>query len=201
MSHSNDNASPLLIQHLELFKCLPTSPAVLDLACGYGRNGIFLLNNNVPVIFADNSRSALDAIAEKLKDFDQDLESGEAEFKRADSKRAEYWEVDLERGEQDPLAGRTFAGVMVFNYLHRPLMEAIKKAIIPGGLIIYETFTEEQSQFGRPSNPDYLLKPKELEYSFRDWDILHSSEGHKQNPERAVASIVARKSSNDSRID
>ncbi len=178
MTHLNGSASPLLIQHLPLVKSLKATHSALDLACGHGRNGLFLLGNNVPVVFADNNRSALEAIAEKLEASDQDYEC---------------WEVDLEQGEQDPFAGRMFSAVMVFNYLHRPLMDAIKNAIVPGGLIIYETFTVQQSQFGRPSNPGYLLKEKELEYLFRDWDILHSFEGHKQNPERAVASIVARK--------
>ena len=95
-----------------------------------------------------------------------------------------------------PLHEKHFAAVMVFRYLHRPLFEQIKAAIVPGGMIIYETFTEQQAQFGRPKNPDFLLKPTELEGLFADWRILHSFEGvvntsQHNNTQQAIAQIVA----------
>lgn len=178
MSHSNDTPSSLLVNNLKLVAELNSQHKVLDLACGEGRNGIFLLKNNVPVVFADKSKSALEAVAVKLQ------ENGQ---------QADCRQVDLEVEGQSPLAGNMFAAVMVFNYLHRPLMETIREIIEPGGLIIYETFTTENRQFGRPNNPDFLLKQKELGYLFEDWDILHCFEGTMQNPQRAIANIVARK--------
>jgi hypothetical protein len=61
------------------------------------------------------------------------------------------------------------------------------------GLLIYETFTAEQPRFGKPRNPDYLLQSGELGHMFADWEVIHSFEGIKENPTRAVAQLVARK--------
>jgi hypothetical protein len=101
--------------------------------------------------------------------------------------------VDFEAADSDPLQGKCFNAVLVFNYLHRPLMPSIRQVINPGGLIFYETFTVNQRQFGRPSNPDFLLQPQELRSYFEDWEVMHYFEGEKQEPARAVASIIARR--------
>ncbi len=61
-----------------------------------------------------------------------------------------------------PYAGRQFAVVVVTNYLHRPLFPALIAAIAPGGLLIYETFAEGNAAYGRPTNPDFLLRRGEL---------------------------------------
>ena len=55
-----------------------------------------------------------------------------------------------------------YAGIVVANYLHRPLLPAILAALAPGGLLLYETFARGNERFGRPSSPDYLLKRGEL---------------------------------------
>jgi hypothetical protein len=60
-------------------------------------------------------------------------------------------------------------------------------------LLLYETFTVEQPQFGKPRNPDYLLQPGELSHMFADWEEIFYFEGIKENPTRAVAQLVARK--------
>ena len=108
---------------------------------------------------------------------------------------AECWEVDLEQASVKPLENRCFDAVLVFNYLYRPLLPAIKLVISKAGLIFYETFTVHQTKFGRPINPDYLLKENELLDAFKDWEVIKYFEGIKTNPERAVASLVARKTS------
>jgi len=82
---------------------------------------------------------------------------------------------------------------MVFNYLHRPLFPAIKEAIRPGGLIVYETFNLEQKKFGRPSNPDYLLQVGELCQAFEGWEIISEFEGEASDPERAISRLIARR--------
>ena len=62
-----------------------------------------------------------------------------------------------------PLPGRTFGGVVVTNYLHRPLLENLVAAVAPGGVLIYETFAEgNEALGGRPRNPDFLLRHGEL---------------------------------------
>ena len=70
-------------------------------------------------------------------------------------------EADLEAGPW-PYAGRRFDGIVVANYLHRPLLPAIVDSLEPGGVLLYETFARGNERFGKPSNPDFLLAPGEL---------------------------------------
>jgi SAM-dependent methyltransferase len=69
--------------------------------------------------------------------------------------------ADIEAGPW-PYAGQQFAGIVVANYLHRPLIPRLLEALAPGGVLIYETFAAGNERFGRPSNPDFLLRPGEL---------------------------------------
>lgn len=71
--------------------------------------------------------------------------------------------ADLERdGATWPYAPAAYDCVVVTNYLHRPLWTHLIDALAPGGVLIYETFALGNERFGRPSNPDFLLKPGEL---------------------------------------
>ena len=70
-------------------------------------------------------------------------------------------EADIEAGPW-PYAGRRFDGIVVANYLHRPLMALLVDSLEPGGMLIYETFARGHERFGKPSNPDFLLAPGEL---------------------------------------
>lgn len=121
---------------------LPAGGAVLDLACGKGRHTRLLLELGHPVLAVDRDLSGL-----------ADL---------ADASGLETREVDLEDGQPPPFAARRFAGVVVTNYLFRPLLPALIQAVAPGGLLIYETFARGNERFGKPANPDHLLKPGEL---------------------------------------
>ena len=69
--------------------------------------------------------------------------------------------ADLE-GAPWPLHGRSFGGVLVTNYLHRPLFARIVESVAADGVLIYETFAMGNERFGKPSNPDFLLRPGEL---------------------------------------
>lgn len=156
---------------------------ILDLACGEGRNGLYLAEHGQQVVFADRQQGKLDEIAVKLQQ----------------NTSVNYWCVDFEQPGTDPLGGRLFSSILVFRYLHRPLMPAIKSAVQPGGLVMYETFTTDQAALGRPSNPDFLLQPQELERVFQHWDILHLFEGlsvsELSGKQQAIAQLVARKPS------
>jgi len=154
---------------------------VLDLACGTGRNSIYLAQKGLRVTCCDIS-------PENLEEVKKRAESHQVEI--------ELWQVDLEREGMNPLPGDSYGAILVFRYLHRPLMECIKKALRNGGVLIYETFTREQRQFGKPHNPNFLLDPGELRHTFADWEVIHYFEGTKENPTRAVAQIVCRKSTN-----
>ena len=106
---------------------------------------------------------------------------------------AKCWKMNLEQVEVRPLRGQCFDTVLVFNYLHRPLMPEIKQIIPKAGLIFYETFTVQQPKYGRPTNPDYLLRKNELLEVFNDWEVINYFEGLKSSPDRAIASLIARK--------
>jgi tellurite methyltransferase len=159
--------SPLLRAHLGEFNTGSKSEPILDLACGDGRNGLFLVGNDIPVVFADINPRALEQVRATLST---------AEYKNK-RQRATFWPVDFEQGSPAPLKEKRFGGIVVFRYLHRLLVQDIRNAIIPGGIVVYETFTVEQPQFGRPKNPDFLLRQGELRRYFSDWHILHHFEG------------------------
>ncbi len=166
----------LLMDHLRLFEGL--HGPILDLACGGGHNGIFLASRGHRVVLADVSEEAL-AQAKAQAD-EQGI-------------KVTLWHVDLEKGEDNPLPEDSYVAILVFRYLHRPLMSGIKKALKKNGIIVYETFTVDQPRFGRPKNPDHLLKPRELLDWFRGWEVIYQFEGILQDPERSVGQIVGRK--------
>lgn len=120
---------------------LPAGGEVLDLACGGGRHARLLAGLGHRVEAVDRNAEALARLA------------GVAGV----SVRV----ADLEHGPW-PYVGRRFAGIVVANYLHRPLLPLIEGALADGGVLIYETFMEGNERFGRPSNPDFLLRSQEL---------------------------------------
>lgn len=165
----------LLAEYWTLLQKAAQFGPVIDLACGQGRNGVFLAAKGIPVILIDRSDTRL-AEARHLAGL-----AGVA---------VDIRQLDLEKAGADPLEGFAAGGIMVFRYLHRPLIPAIRRSIRTGGVLIYETFTQDQRRFGKPRNPDYLLQPQELKGWFQDWQILHYFEGLKEHPPRAVAQIV-----------
>jgi hypothetical protein len=76
--------------------------------------------------------------------------------------RLEVMQVDLERDDVFPFVGRRFEGVVVTNYLHRPLLADLVRAVASNGVLIYETYAKGHEVFGPPTNPDFLLEPGEL---------------------------------------
>lgn len=70
-------------------------------------------------------------------------------------------QADLEAGTW-PYAGRLFDGIVVTNYLHRPLLPVLAGSLERGGVLVYETFAQGNEKFGKPSNPAFLLAPGEL---------------------------------------
>ncbi len=126
----------------------PLVPAgrVLDLACGGGRHARLFASLGHPVLAVDRDPAALIASAvERISVLQFDLEREGAEH-----------EPDW------PLQPGAFAGIVVTNYLHRPLLPALLASLADDGVLIYETFADGNGQFGKPSNPDFLLRPGEL---------------------------------------
>jgi hypothetical protein len=114
----------------------------LDLAAGGGRHTRYFKGLGHPVTAVDRDVSGLADLA------------GDAQIT--------VIEADLEGGAPWPLGTRRYAGIVVTNYLHRPLLPRIAAALLPGGVLLYETFGLGNERFGRPSNPDFLLQPGEL---------------------------------------
>jgi SAM-dependent methyltransferase len=115
---------------------------VLDLACGSGRHTRWLTARGHPVLAVDRDAAALATLV--------------------NLPTVETLRADLEAGAWPLRAQQSFAGVVVTNYLHRPLLAKLPEVLTPGGVLIYETFAAGNGVFGKPSNPDFLLRPGEL---------------------------------------
>jgi len=131
---------------------LPEPGCVLDLAAGGGRHSRWLLEDGHHVLAIDRDINA-------LKTLRADMASGMANESRLDF---EIIQADLEDGSAWPLKGREFKAVIVVNYLFRPLFPHLVRSLAPNGLLLYDTFAVGQEVFGRPTNPDFLLRPGEL---------------------------------------
>ena len=77
------------------------------------------------------------------------------------------------------------------NYLHRPLLPAIAQALAPGGVLIYETFARGNERFGRPHNPDFLLRPGELLEAFAMLTVVAFEQGEVSMPRPSVIQRIA----------
>jgi tellurite methyltransferase len=121
---------------------------------------------------------------------DADLD---AVFRASNQAKAEgigirAWCADLTKSE---LPADAFELVVVTRYLQRSLFDSIRRAVVPGGFVIYETFTTAQRALGwGPKSPDHLLEPGELRRRFEMFDIESYEEA--DGPE-AVARLVARR--------
>ncbi len=112
---------------------------VLDLACGAGRHARLLAHMGFAVEAVDRDLAAFVDPPANVHTRAADLEAGP-------------W----------PYAGREFDGIVVTNYLHRPLLPTLVVSLTQGGMLIYETFARGNERFGKPSNPAFLLAPGEL---------------------------------------
>ena len=143
--------------------------AALDVACGGGRHAVLLAELGHDVVAVDRDLGGLPAHG-----------------------RIEAVQADLEAGPW-PLPGRRFDAVIVTNYLHRPLFPALLESLADDGLLLYETFAVGNERFGRPSNPDFLLRPGELLDVCKGTLRVLAYEDGIENESRAVQRIAATK--------
>jgi len=148
---------------------LPPGGRVLDLACGSGRHVRLLAAAGHAVTAVDRDAAALAALGAP----------------------AEVLQADLE-GAPWPLAGRRFDGIVVTNYLWRPLLPRIAEALSEGGVLIYETFAQGQQTIGRPSRPEFLLAPGELLVAFADLRVVAFEDGYEEPPAAPAPRFVQR---------
>lgn len=147
----------------------------LDVAMGRGRNAVYLARMGFEVEGIDLST---DAVSDAL------------EWARQSEVNIKTHLTDLENNYH--IEKGLYTVIICFNYLYRPLIPQIKKGLRTGGMVIYETYIVEQARFGKPKNPDHLLKHNELLDLFRDFRCLRYREGVIDN-RKAIASIVAEK--------
>jgi SAM-dependent methyltransferase len=163
---------PWVAMHRHL---LPSAGEALDVACGSGRHAVWLARHGFRVRALDRSAQAIAALSR---------------HPLASSGRIDARVMDLETG-QPVIAPNAFDVVVVTHYLHRPLVPQLLAALRPGGVLVYETFTVAQAARGKPTNPEFLLRPGELRDLVRPLDILAEREGEFDG--RMVASVVARR--------
>jgi SAM-dependent methyltransferase len=99
--------------------------------------------------------------------------------------------ADIENGPW-PFAGRQFAAVIVTNYLWRPLFPALLESLAPGGVLIYETFTQGNETVGKPSRPDFLLRPGELLEVCRTLRVVAFEDGFQQATDGSAPRFIQR---------
>lgn len=160
--------SPWVVRHCGQ---ISAGGVVLDLACGGGRHARLLAGKGYAVHAVDRDAAALAGLL------------GEERIKTE--------QLDLE-GDEWPLAGRQYAGIVVTNYLWRPRLPDLLALLAPRGILIYETFMLGNEAYGKPSNPAFLLRPGELrehvaEAGLRELDF---AEGYVDNPKPAMRQAI-----------
>lgn len=158
-SHGSDQAAPLLREILASAAWPALGGQALDIACGKGRNAIYLAERGFSV-------TALDISAVALAEGRRRAELSGLEIR--------WRQCDLESAALDLGA---FDLVINFNYLQRSLFPALVQAVKPGGHVIFETFTIDQAALGPPKNRDYLLRHNELLERFGEFRVLFYREG------------------------
>lgn len=151
---------------------VPAGGRVLDLACGGGRHLRLFLQRGHPVTGVDIDLADVGELATMPG--------------------TELIRADLEGNNPWPLGERRFPGVVVTNYLHRPLLSMIVQTVAPGGALIYETFALGNERFGRPRSPLFLLKPGELLEAVRgQLEVVAYESGETAVPKPAMVQRIA----------
>ena len=143
---------------------LVTRGPVLDLASGAGRHARFFAGRGLDVVAVDREPQDIPGV--------------------------KFVQADLEGGKAWPFPGQRFAAIVVTNYLHRPLFGTIGDSLAEGGVLIYETFMLGNERFGRPSTPDFLLRPGELREAFASLQLRAFEEGEVARPKPAVTQRI-----------
>jgi len=147
---------------------LVTRGPVLDVASGSGRHARLFAQRGLEVLAVDREPASIEGV--------------------------KCVTADLEGGNPWPFAGRRFGGIVVANYLYRPLFPLLAEGLGENGVLIYETFMAGNERFGKPSNPDFLLRPGELLEAFRALTLIAFEQGEVERPKpAAIQRLCARR--------
>jgi SAM-dependent methyltransferase len=144
---------------------------VLDVACGQGRHAYWFYKRNHRLALVDRAQAAIDSIA-------------------IPTASCEKVVADIEAGPW-PFARRQFDAVVVTNYLWRPLLPTLLASLAPGAVLLYETFAQGNETVGKPSRPDFLLRPGELLDLCRGLRVVAYEDGFEEEPARFTQRITA----------
>lgn len=147
---------------------VPAGGRVLDVACGAGRHLRWFAGLGHPVTGVDRDPAAIAAAAGTGHVIQADIENGP-------------W----------PFEGQRFDAVVVTNYLWRALLPVIVDSVAAGGVLIYETFATGNESVGKPTRPDFLLRPGELLQACAGLHVVAYENGFCDHPERFVQRIAA----------
>lgn len=140
----------------------------LDLACGGGRNSLYLASLGFQVDAVDIKRPDVAAWPANIQVHEMDLET-----------------------EQWPIGASMYDLIVVTNYLHRPHFDNMLTALKPqGGVLVYETFMQGNAQFGSPRSPAFLLEPGELLKRLAHLQIMRFEQGMRTAPTPAMIQRV-----------
>ncbi len=164
MTNHSDKTPSLWVERFA--SLIPGNGGILDLACGSGRHLRYLASRNQSLTGVDVDLSGVqDLLAEP---------------------HIELLEIDLEKPGMT-LPCRDLAGIIVTNYLHRPLLKVLPDLLAKNGVLIYETFADGNAEYGHPRNPDFLLQPNELLTTYvKRLEIVEFTQGFTEHPRPAV---------------
>ena len=155
--HESLEPSPWVVRWASLI----TRGPVLDVASGAGRHARFFADRKIDVVAVDRDAQSIPGVR--------------------------FLQADLEDGSPWPFAGQRFGAIVVTNYLHRPLLPVLAQSLAEQGVLIYETFMVGNEKFGKPSNPNFLLRPGELLQAFADLAVVAFEQGQ---TEKAVVQRI-----------
>jgi tellurite methyltransferase len=171
LNESKDGPARFLVENVDL---LPRG-RVLDVAMGDGRNSIFLGSKGFEAEGVDLSEENINRALASARDNGVTIKARAADLEKDPYIQPEAYDV-----------------IICFRYLQRSLIQHMKNGLREGGVIVYETYTIDQLQFGKPRNPDFLLGRNELLNLFRDFYCIRYHEGIIYD-KKAMAGIIARK--------
>ena len=176
-SDGMEDPSSFLRQILESGSWDVRPATALDIACGKGRNALYLADRGFHVTAIDISAVALNS----------GRQQAQARSLSIDWQLADLEELRLKAAEYDLIVS--------INYLQRPLIPQIKAALKTGGHLIFETYLFDRRAIGHPENPAYLLTQNELLEHFREFRVLYYREGRfrDRGEPRFRAGILAQK--------
>jgi SAM-dependent methyltransferase len=165
------NVSPPEDWVVKHFNKIKKGGSVMDMAAGKGRHTQFFLDKGYNVVAVDQNITSLSIF------------NGHPKLRIV--------KADLETNSHAPFNAGVFNGIVVVNYLYRPIFQQIIEMLDTGGVLIFQTFMVGNELFGRPRNRNYLLLEDELKNFFsKELLILDSQQGYSDRPSKAVTQKI-----------